>query len=491
LRIVYRADASVELGTGHVMRCLALAEALRGRAEQAFVACSGPGDAHEKVRAAGFPLLSPAEDFKAAVQSWSPSGVDVAVVDHYGLGAEWEGQARAVARRIVVIDDLANRKHDCDLLLDQNIIGGDGSVYDGLVPAHARRLIGPRFALLRREFAVERPRIRTELRRVFVFFGGADAVNETGKALAALEDPRLARLHATVVVGGSNPRASEIEARCAGRPRWRFVRDARDVARLMAETDLALGAGGSTSWERCATGLPTILVATAENQERPARMLAASGAAVYLGLSTETDARAWADAVVAFASDAKRLKAMSEAAAQVVAGGETTKRVTHAILELVTGRGVDFRPATPDDAPLLRAWRNDPETRRWSFTSNEVRSDEHAAWLRKVLADPNRRLLIAFARDGQPVGTVRVDALDAPACELSWTVAPEARGRGLGKEMVRAAAHGLGGELVARIKNGNTASERIAAFAGFVKEADDNGNMLWRARLGAPGPLRA
>ncbi len=274
-----RVDASTQIGSGHVMRCLTLAEELRRVGwEIGFVCRPMEGDLIALVRRHGFDVV------EGEPKSIRPS--DWLVVDHYGLGPEYESAMRRFARRVMVIDDLGNRAHDCDLLLDQNLNADMESRYVACIPSAARALLGPKFALLRPEFTDARQRVNrtAHARRIFVFFGGGDTTNETLKALRALQ--RLAwpgGLALDILLGSSNPHRAAVEQLAAQIPQARVIIGTARISEWMLKADLALGAGGATTWERCCLGLPTIAIAVAENQESQSQAVAAAGLQKYLG----------------------------------------------------------------------------------------------------------------------------------------------------------------------------------------------------------------
>lgn len=318
--VVFRTDASVQIGTGHVMRCLTLAEALRkGGAECLFLCRPHEGHLIQLIAERGhrvktLPALSPGNT------GWTPKpapphaawlGVDQAadaadalralagerraawlVVDHYALDREWQTALRPACDRIMVIDDLADRPHDCDLLLDPNI-GRSEADYKGLLPEGARMLLGPRHALLRPEFAAHRAaslarRAQPELRRLLVTLGGVDKDNITCRVLDALDSIELPEaLEITVVMGPHAPWLSAVRERAQTMRRpTRVLVGVNDMARLMTESDLAIGAAGSTAWERCCLGLPTIQLVLAENQRKIAEALERVGAASTVDIAS-------------------------------------------------------------------------------------------------------------------------------------------------------------------------------------------------------------
>ena len=307
LQVAFRADASIRIGTGHVMRCLTLADTLRARGADCMFLCR-PHEGHllDLITARGHQGLAlppassaaktdhlygewlgadPLEDAWHAREALAARRVQALVVDHYALDQTWEQVLRPVCHRLMVIDDLADRAHDCDLLLDQNL-GRTESDYQPWTPASAKRLTGPRYALLRPEFAQWRevslrrrsvPRLQTLL----ITLGGVDARNMTVRVLAVLAHAALSpALQIVVVCGSHSPWLAEVRAQAAAMPRpTRVLVGVDDMARWMAESDLAIGAAGSTSWERCCLGLPTWLTVLADNQRGAADALAASGAA--------------------------------------------------------------------------------------------------------------------------------------------------------------------------------------------------------------------
>lgn len=306
MRVTIRADASVAIGSGHVMRCLTLARALRDQgATVEFVSRQLDGNLCDFIESCGFAMHrlpgAMAADWKRdadearhavnAVQDWL-------VVDHYGLDADWERQMRGCARRILVIDDLANRPHDCQILLDQNYYLRPQDRYDGKVPPSCQLLLGPRYVLLAPQFEKEASSPRTrdgKIRRVLVFFGGSDPTRETGKALDAIKLLDWSDVHFDVVVGAGNPQKELIQLRCGELPDTAYHCQTPDMARLCSLADVALGAGGSANWERFKLGLPSIVVVTADNQRETVEALAAGKYIHLLGWHDEINAESMAE----------------------------------------------------------------------------------------------------------------------------------------------------------------------------------------------------
>jgi UDP-2,4-diacetamido-2,4,6-trideoxy-beta-L-altropyranose hydrolase len=330
------------------MRCLTLARALR-RAGVAcrFITRALPGHLAGRIAEDGFEVtLLPAPH--GAVPEGPPNhahwaGIgwaqdaeetraalgrapDWLVIDHYAFDARWQKAARPEGTRLMVIDDLADRPHACDLLLDQNL-GRDAGDYDRLVPETCTRLVGPRYALLRPEFAAARPealvgRAGRGLRHLLISMGGVDSVDATSAVLNALRDAPLPDdLRITVIMGGNAPALKRVRALACNMPRpTQVVVDVDDMAARMAAADLAIGAGGATTWERCALGLPSIIVQIADNQAGIARALATEGAALDPGPLQAPGFAQALQSVLAQATDPARVAAMSEAAAAICDG---------------------------------------------------------------------------------------------------------------------------------------------------------------------------
>lgn len=327
--VVLRADASAEIESGHVVRCLALAEHLRERGARCVFAVRPPalevvpalGGGEWEVLALTAPPGAEARELRVRL-SESPRWL---VVDHYERGEGFEQAARAWAGRVLALDDLPSRPHDCDVLLDPTL-GRERAAYRALVPERCALLLGPAYALLRRQFAaaragaLERRAQASGVERILVSFGGTDPYELT---LTALEGVRLADLHASVdvVVGPAAPYLGAVRERAAQLPFPVEVHaQVSDMASLMTCADLAIGAAGTTSWERCCLGLPSLTTVVAANQADIAESLARAGAARMLGDVEDFDARALSRALKEVAGDREGLARMSRVAAGVCDG---------------------------------------------------------------------------------------------------------------------------------------------------------------------------
>lgn len=340
MRAAFRVDASAEIGSGHSTRCAVLAEALRRKGVDSLFLCrADPGHPGEWLTGQGFAVrllppdaISPIDDAAACAKFLAPA-VDFLIVDHYGLGFRWESALRGQTRMIMAIDDLANRPHDCDLLVDANWLPQMETRYDGQVPPDCSLLLGPAYTLLHPSFGALADRVpeREKVRRLLLFFGGGDADNLTVRALRELDSLHLP---GDVVIGAANPHRAEVEALCRQTPeRWTLHIQTPKMAECMAQADLAIGAGGSSHWERCLMGLPAVVVAAAPNQIETSEMLAASGACRYLGESHSLKSGTLLHAVEMLIEDPEALRAMSRAARSILPDGHGADRVATQLME--------------------------------------------------------------------------------------------------------------------------------------------------------------
>lgn len=310
MKICFRVDASIQIGTGHVMRCLTLADALtRQNAKCQFICRAHEGNLIEIIRRKGYevhilpidpdanglakgPLahsqwlgVTQQADAVACLAILNMQKMDWLIVDHYALDAIWEQQLASNYKNLMVIDDLSDRHHICDLLLDQTY-GRNEADYKAFVPQNCQLLCGAQYAILRPEFS--KLRNYSFLRRykkpilkdLLINMGGVDKDNITSQILKELKNITLPTdFRITVVMGLNAPWLQHVEsmALLMHRPTKVLV-GVSDMAQLMADSDLAIGAAGSTTWERCCLGLPTIMISIAKNQEYAASILKKTGA---------------------------------------------------------------------------------------------------------------------------------------------------------------------------------------------------------------------
>jgi len=496
MRIAFRTDASSTIGHGHVRRCLTLAAALRehGHAVR-FICREHAGNLCDAVARQGFavdrlplrlsapaggddgyaswlgaPWREDAHETLAAVRAGG-SRPEWLVVDHYGIDARWERAVRSDVNRIMAIDDLANREHDCELLLDQNLVAGMERRYQGRVPSSCVQLLGPQYCLLAAAYGTLRQRTAPRtgpIRRILVSYGGADSGELTALTLAAIV--RLGGAIAVdAVVSGSASRAAGVRERFAAHGNIR-VHDAGDsLASLIAQADLGIGASGTTTWERLCLGLPAIVVTVADNQRPIAEELARRGLIHWLGHSDAVDEQRMFDLLARLVAAGADEDASRRALALVDGNGADRVRAA-----LTVDESAELRPRrmTAADEALVLEWANDPGTRANSFSAEQISAAAHHAWFVDRLSQPQRCRPYVFETPAHiPIGQVRFDRIEG-GWRVNYSVAAHLRGRGLGRRIMQLALRQLGEEepgamVLAQVKHDNVASHRVFESLGF------------------------
>lgn len=483
LHVVFRCDASPQIGSGHVMRCLTLADALREHgAECLFLASDETVTAVPQLNASGYDINHP-DDI--------PDKADWLIIDHYGLDATYETASRQWADQIMVIDDLANRPHDCDLLLDQTF-RRSAVDYKLLVPTHCHILTGTRHALLRPEFAtmrehaLERRQMKAgHVERILITLGGTNLHNITTNVLIALQGFRETPLEIDVVLGGASYYLADVQDAITSlnivtdhNAALHIDVDARTMAELMTYADICIGAGGSTSWERCCLGLPTVMIVLADNQQKIARELHNAGAVMHLGHFSGLQSTGINDAIAALRNDKDIMMSMIDNASHITDG-----RGLEALRATIAGypKGCfSLRPATIDDAAIILAWRNDPSTRQYSHNSELIDRETHWRWMNTKLNDPHCVFMVA-QQGRQPVGTIRGDYDEGQdAYILSWMLSPSWRGQGYGQKLLAHFLHQLQYRAIAEIKRDNVASVKIAEKNNMTLIDKTNDTLLFQ-----------
>ena len=518
MNIVFRTDASLQIGTGHVMRCLTLADALQAAGAHCLFICrEHPGNLIAQIRQRGFAvnvLSAAAEEFsiaEIAVEAqtshakwlgadWATdaaqtkvgigaTAVDWLIVDHYAIDARWEQALRPLCRKMMVIDDLADRPHDCDVLLDQNFFLDCERRYNGLIPPSCTRLLGPQYALLRPEFAEARKRLKPrsgKVSRLFIFFGGSDPENVTGLVLETMSFPEFRHLEIDVVLGGSNPHRAEIEKQIATRPRSRLYIQVENMAELMAQADLALGAGGCTTWERLCLGLPSLVITVAENQVLFTKDLHQEGFLTWLGGGETIGPDDIRPALVKLIE--QNIGVHRQALrGKVLVRGNGTAQVANVLTQGVPREHWRIREAVEGDSELYWHWVNDPVVRRNAFRSEVIPWEEHQKWF-CIKNHETTTTLLVMDSDVGPIGQVRFEEC-GQHCTIDYSLARQFRGLGLGAPLLAKAIevwrNSHEGSLVGEVKAANNVSAKVFVELGFTEASTPSPSELRRFILDA------
>ena len=459
MKIAFRTDASNQIGTGHFMRCLTLADELKKQgAHIIFISRNLPPHLSEMLNAKGMEYISlitdaiqestdelthanwlgtsQAQDAQATIQTLADQSWDWIVVDHYALDKRWESAVRENCKKLMVIDDLADRQHDCDVLLDQNYYADMQTRYVSKVPTHCQLLLGPRYALLREEFRTLREKVKVctgDVKKILVFFGGVDTDNYTSLAMQALAELNI-KQQVDVVIGAQHPNREHIKQACIAYGFICHVQTMR-IAELMADADLAIGGGGTATWERCCLGLPTISFSIAENQHKLIVDAALAGL-LYAPISRRNLVEVIRHHVDSLLENPALIKLISNTAMKFVDGKGSLR-----IISAMGINPIEIKQAGKDDSINIYEWRNNKKIRDVSINSGAISWEEHQRWFDAVLTDKNRELIIGRT-ENKPVGVVRFD-IENDVAEISIYLVPEGGFAGQGRNLLMSAERWL------------------------------------------------
>jgi UDP-2,4-diacetamido-2,4,6-trideoxy-beta-L-altropyranose hydrolase len=476
--VVIRADASARMGTGHVMRCLALGQAWKRAGGRAVFALATKEPAIEsRLSADGFDVRFIAADpgsdedaFLTCDLALSESA-NFVIADGYHFGSRYQALIKKGGRGLLFMDDYGHAdRYFADIVLNQNIYASQ-DLYMAREP-YTRLLLGSPYVLLRKEFwpwRGWRREIPLMARKVLITLGGSDPDNVTLKTVKALQHLEIDGLEVVVVIGGSNTHCNDIKAELENcSVPILLVQNASNMPALMAWADVAVSSASTTSWELAFMGLPALVLILADNQIRVAEKLAKVGAAVNLGWYSSISEEAFLQELTSLLSN-RSLRATMAGIGQRLVDGLGSVRVISALLEEV----IHVREASEEDCGRIYRWANDPDARASSFSTDFIPWDEHVKWFEKMLHSPDCTLFVALDSEGHPLGQVRFE-LKGNEATISTGIDSNFRGRGLGGLVVLRAVDEIFkkrpiSRINAFIKPGNLRSIRTFEKAGFCR----------------------
>lgn len=483
-----RADADSKIGTGHLLRCLALAQSWKARGGEAtFVSFCESAALRQRILSEGFRLVAverihpdPADlvqimDFLKNI--CNPKGTPWLVLDGYHFGPDYQRAVREAGHRLLVIDDYNHLPHyHANILLNQNI-GSETISYS--YDSDTVGLFGPKYALLRSEFLTWKNRTQGKTqrgRKILVTLGGADPDNVTLKVVRALLQTGLDDLEVNIVAGPANPNVEMLESEIENARQLRknvnfsirLLRDA-NMPELMAGANLAVSAGGSTCWELCFLGVPILVIISAENQRASARGLHRTVAAVSLGWHEDVEVGELAEAIENLMNDPRKLESMSSQGMNVVDGQGSERILTlmEWFVKAADREDIPLRKATREDSYQLWRLANDIEVRRNSFNPEPIPYEQHLRWFEEKLKSSSS---VTYVLDvsGVLVAQVRYDRKDETA-EIDYGVIPGYRGKRLGIRILEMTWENACRELGVRRVRGIVKEENKASIFSFLK----------------------
>ncbi|MEO9576115.1 MAG: UDP-2,4-diacetamido-2,4,6-trideoxy-beta-L-altropyranose hydrolase [Tateyamaria sp.] len=469
-QLAVRADGDGEIGLGHVLRAMTVADELARTGTQVTYMCHSlsPWAATQlerrgfAIRMLDLPKIDQTQDAIATCSALAACGADAVLLDHYRLTQAWTQHVKAeTGLFLAAFDDLAQDARTVDLLIDTSP-GRDTSEYTGLIPDGALCLAGPRYAALRPEFAVAPGRSQpTGPLRVAISMGGSDPTGATLACLDALDG--RSDISLSVILSSDAKMLAQTKARAAQMTTpTQLLLDRTDMADVLSLIDLVLGAGGTSALERCALGLPSVLAVLVANQTQNAQQLVKAGAATVLPELSK-------DAILAVLEPLlhdPELRANMGRHAKALCDGQGAARVANALLARASH--VCLRAVRPSDKTLIHSWQTAPGARQFSRNPKPPSFDEHSAWFDGRMTPMDQEPFYIVDAGGAEAGFVRLDAAQGQSHEVSILIAPSAQGRGLAKAalgLVRL-AHPMR-NISAEVHPDNIASQKLFERAGY------------------------
>ncbi|MBN3905793.1 MAG: UDP-2,4-diacetamido-2,4,6-trideoxy-beta-L-altropyranose hydrolase [Nostoc sp. NMS1] len=476
MKLFIRVDASTKIGTGHLMRCLALAQAWQDAGNQViFVMATEAPDLINRLKSEGMEVIhlpieiGSTEDAEETAKLARQFDANWVVVDGYHLGAKYQEIIKEFELKLLFIDDYGHAKqYHADIILNQNIHAGE-ELYINRQP-YTQLFLGTNYTLLRREFWSWRGWQRSLpliAKKLLVTLGGADPDNVTLKVIEGLQQVEVEGLEVVVVVGGSNPHYEQLRsASQESRFPIQLKRNVTNMPELMAWADIAVTGGGSTCWELAFMGLPSLVVILAENQRAIAEKLQVMGVVVNLGWHENVSTVEIASEVVQLVIATGRREKMTRCSQELVDGQGSIR-----VLSYLKDNFFQLRSVQQDDCRLLWEWSNAPEVRGVSFSSKSILWEDHVQWFKSKLINPNCIFYIAINKNDIPIGQIRYDIENSEAI-VSMNIDPNFRNQDYGSSLIKLACKKLFSDFdVNRInaytKPSNQASVRAFSKAGF------------------------
>lgn len=447
MTLLFRTDASVAIGTGHAMRCLALAQAAQDGGERAVFAMS-ESTASIRTRLDSeacevFPVTSPVgtlDDANQTIDLARLHGAEWIVIDGYQFEAEYQRAIKAAELKVLFLDDYGHARHySADVVLNHNVCADEARYANR--EAYTKLLLGPRYCLLRREFGRWREwkrRISPKVEQLLVMMGGSDQENITARVVEAIgmAGPAVdSSLQVTLVVGGSNPHYDSLKSTASKSPtKIKIERDALNIPELMAAADIAVSAAGSTCWELCLLALPALLLDVAPNQTELARELDRRGCAIHVG-GHDAPAQEIGSQIERLVCSSEVRQTLSQRSRELVDGNGARRVISALDGPASTEHELHLRRARPEDMQILWEWANDPEVRAASFSQEPIPWERHVQWFAEKMDAARSLLFIAEDDAGTPYGQIRFD-LQQEEAVLNISLEKEKRGRGRGLQLI-------------------------------------------------------
>ncbi|MBE0351603.1 UDP-2,4-diacetamido-2,4,6-trideoxy-beta-L-altropyranose hydrolase [Pseudoalteromonas lipolytica] len=487
MKIIARLDANSTIGAGHLIRVLTLLNQLVKQSDYypsdvLIISYSLSDSFKNLITHHGFryhminQVNNWSMDYDAQTTAeliGDDSIADLVIVDHYELDKRWEQKLTTYCHQLIVIDDLANREHHCNTLIDQTL-GRKKDDYSDLVPPYCKLLLGATYIILRPEFQPLRITAKqtrsNNIKNILIAFGATDPQDNSSKVVAWLAqflktNPQI-NFHCTIMITSASPHLNNIKQICKMSPWLSYTIDEKNVAELLLKTDLAIGASGSASWERCCLGIPTIAFQTADNQKMVLAELDKAGAIANLKKLTEQSQDEFNQCLSRLIDDTNYYTNMRRNSFKICDGTGTSLICDHLLSNTLA-----LRLATKKDENLLYRWQSNPHIRQFFRNPNAVTFNEHATWFRNSLKLSSRTIYIielGSNSNALPVGTLRFDKVNSQQYEVSILIDHNFQNQKLGWRALKSTPKKFRSkEIIASVHIDNKASQQLFLSAGY------------------------
>jgi len=510
--IAIRVDASTRIGSGHVMRCLTLAKKLKENGiKVTFLSKQHQGNLNQFIQQSGFDLIelsapkhnienqideklwlgcSIQDDLKECYKALEQLTISLLIVDHYSLDYNWQQQIRATLHleKIMVIDDLANRKHDCDILLDQTL-GRKACDYKNRVPSHCQLMLGSEYIMLRdeflqsRELAKDKREQTSEINNILITMGGTDPDNIAEQLLIWLIKFKNSQLnnkaiHVTLVANQTSPFIKNLQTISANNSWITIVSNPKSMANLMLEADIAIGSSGATAWERCCLGLPSLSIISADNQRFLSEKLTKSGAVISLGHFNKLSDEVLTKSLNEIMYKKTTYQTMVNQCF-ACCDGLGVKKVTDTLLTDFSDN-IFLEEANYGDCQDIFNWQSNEDIRKYSHNPKPVIWQEHCDWMKNTIENTNRHLYMIkitspIGQNKESVGLLRLDMIEKSTHEIdaNWLIsiliAPEHQGKKIAYQAINKIPQTYKEQgIIAEVHKKNIASHQLFVKTGFT-----------------------
>lgn len=504
--IYIRCDASTKIGTGHFSRCRTIARLLKARGYYITFVCRDHEDSvhlllndgefkiitlprrnslslHDSTQYSSWLGCTQDEDFAdfeySILSNQLPPPVLV-LLDHYSLDVVWELHLTRVfpSAKILVIDDLANRQHICNWLLDSSrALAHLDSSYNNLTPSSCSLLLGPRYSLLSGDYMTSRNKavVRTQVNRIFIFFGGVDTANMCCRLLTILSSEDYSHLCIDICLSAAAPFVNDVRKLVDSHSKWSLHLSLPTLSPLLLKADFAIGSSGVHSWERACLGLPALAFSVASNQDNLLHSLEQFNLVkAFRGDLTSSVHQYLSDIF----SDSKMLSNMSYSCFNIVDPFGANRVVSHI---LGVNLPVTLRPVSIDDMGLYFSWANDPSVRSSSLNSSSISFTSHETWFQTQLSSPFVFMYVLVDKSTLPLGQIRFESSISHPHKFTISLSLDrcARGQGLSSRLLDLGLEALRNsvptkiEVVALVKVANEPSTRLFVRSGFSEHPSE------------------